>query len=146
MLKKSESIDNNTAEQSHEAITGQIHCPVCNTPLELKESKKLKPYCLCLECGIQIFIRGKIGISRLRKLLAHRGGKNIFGKKSAVSLERSKRVTEILAEMAEINRKMKEIKDSWTVSEFFTGNDDKERGLSILKEELGKLSRELKSL
>jgi hypothetical protein len=40
-------------------------CPVCNMGLRIKISRKQKPYCMCLECGIQIFFRGQAGIERL---------------------------------------------------------------------------------
>ncbi|PYX31927.1 MAG: hypothetical protein DMG77_05205 [Acidobacteria bacterium] len=44
-------------------------CPVCNMGLRLKISRKQKPYCMCLECGIQIFFRGQEGIKRLHKMI-----------------------------------------------------------------------------
>ena len=44
-------------------------CPVCNMSLRLKASHKGKPYCMCLECGIQIFFRGQAGIKRLSKMI-----------------------------------------------------------------------------
>jgi hypothetical protein len=44
-------------------------CPVCNRTLQLKNSRKLKPYCMCLDCGIQIFFRGQEGIRRLRRMI-----------------------------------------------------------------------------
>ena len=44
-------------------------CPLCGTQLELRESLRVKPYCVCNSCGIQVFFRGQKGISRLRKLL-----------------------------------------------------------------------------
>ena len=37
--------------------------------LRLKISCKQKPYCMCLECGIQIFFRGQPGIERLYKMI-----------------------------------------------------------------------------
>jgi hypothetical protein len=37
--------------------------------LRLKISRKLKPYCMCLECGIQIFFRGQDGIKRLYEMI-----------------------------------------------------------------------------
>ena len=40
-------------------------CPVCNIGLKIKITCKGKPYCICLECGIQIFFRGQEGIKRL---------------------------------------------------------------------------------
>ena len=44
-------------------------CPVCNMTLRLKISCKQKPYCMCLECGIQIFFRGQAGIHRLHEMI-----------------------------------------------------------------------------
>ena len=44
-------------------------CPVCGTGLEIRLSRKRKPYCVCDSCGIQIFFRGKTGIHRLREIL-----------------------------------------------------------------------------
>src|SRR2546427_9297289 len=44
-------------------------CPLCNMELRLKISSKQKPYCMCLECGIQIFFRGQAGIQRLWKMI-----------------------------------------------------------------------------
>lgn len=40
-------------------------CPVCNMGLRIKISRKQKPYCMCLECGIQVFFRGQEGIKRI---------------------------------------------------------------------------------
>ncbi len=44
-------------------------CPVCGTGLEIRLSRKEKPYCVCDSCGIQVFFRGKTGIHRLREIL-----------------------------------------------------------------------------
>ena len=44
-------------------------CPLCNMELRLKISCKQKPYCMCLECGIQIFFRGLAGIARLLEMI-----------------------------------------------------------------------------
>ena len=44
-------------------------CPLCNMELRLKISCKQKPYCMCLECGIQIFFRGLAGIARLHEMI-----------------------------------------------------------------------------
>jgi predicted RNA-binding Zn-ribbon protein involved in translation (DUF1610 family) len=41
-------------------------CPLCGSALELRRSRANKPYSICNPCGIQIFFRGKTGISRLR--------------------------------------------------------------------------------
>lgn len=42
-------------------------CPLCKKNLDIRISKKQKPYCVCRDCEIQLFIRGKSGISRLEE-------------------------------------------------------------------------------
>lgn len=54
---------------NHQFLDKIFPCPVCNMGLRLKLSRKEKPYCTCLECGIQIFFRGQEGIIRLAKLI-----------------------------------------------------------------------------
>jgi hypothetical protein len=57
----------------------QFPCCVCLGALEIKITKRGKPCCTCNQCGIQIFFRGKIGITRLKALL--NSGKLTFGNK-----------------------------------------------------------------
>lgn len=40
-------------------------CPLCQTGLRIKLTKKDKPYVVCNLCGIQLFIRGKEGVNAL---------------------------------------------------------------------------------
>jgi hypothetical protein len=50
-------------------ILGRLFpCPLCGAGLPILISKTKKPYCICNLCGIQLFVRGKLGIARLRKL------------------------------------------------------------------------------
>jgi len=42
---------------------------LCGSGLELRQSRTNKPYSICNPCGIQIFFRGRTGISRLRGFL-----------------------------------------------------------------------------
>jgi transcription elongation factor Elf1 len=39
-------------------------CPVCTEPREVRLTKKSKPYVTCDLCGVQLFIRGRVGIER----------------------------------------------------------------------------------
>ena len=36
-------------------------CPVCAVNLPIRIARTQKPYCVCMDCGIQIFVRGKNG-------------------------------------------------------------------------------------
>jgi hypothetical protein len=44
-------------------------CPLCADGLMILASKRGKPYCVCNPCGIQLFFRGKTGISRLLQMV-----------------------------------------------------------------------------
>jgi len=44
-------------------------CPVCLKPLDVRESKRKKPYVICSPCGVQMFIREKAGIEAFANLV-----------------------------------------------------------------------------
>jgi len=44
-------------------------CPVCIHPLDVRLTKKHKPYVTCDPCGIQVFVRGPAGISGFQRLV-----------------------------------------------------------------------------
>lgn len=45
-------------------------CPLCGSGLEVRESKKQKPYVVCDSCGVQMFVRAGSGIERFEALIA----------------------------------------------------------------------------
>ena len=55
---------------SPSALRGEsMECFLCGGQVEIKLSKKNRPYFQCLDCYMQCFIRGDAGIRRLAKLL-----------------------------------------------------------------------------
>lgn len=64
---------NVTLEGSHDAQNNMLGkffpCPVCGASLGIRIARTQKPYCVCIDCGIQIFFRGKAGIARLKKIV-----------------------------------------------------------------------------
>jgi hypothetical protein len=44
-------------------------CPTCGLGLPIRIAKTGKPYCVCLDCGNQLFVRGKVGIQRLTEIV-----------------------------------------------------------------------------
>jgi hypothetical protein len=44
-------------------------CTVCMCPLEVRLTKKNKPYVTCDPCGVQVFIRGPAGIEEFKRLI-----------------------------------------------------------------------------
>jgi hypothetical protein len=47
----------------------QFPCSTCGNGLDIRLTRKNKPYTLCLDCGIRTFFRGKEGIGRLVEIL-----------------------------------------------------------------------------
>ena len=67
--KKSEGEGQRNVMEISDFVGKPFPCPVCNMGLRIKISRKQKPYCMCLECGIQIFFRGQAGIQRLYEII-----------------------------------------------------------------------------
>jgi hypothetical protein len=55
-------------------------CPLCEEGLDVRESKKGKPYVICNPCGVQLFVRGEKGIRRFEQLLEKAESENIWAK------------------------------------------------------------------
>src|SRR6266852_3197473 len=53
-------------------------CPVCTDPLEVRQTKKGKPYLVCDPCGIQVFIRGPAGIDAFERLLERADNEDLW--------------------------------------------------------------------
>jgi len=49
-----------------------FRCAVCTVSLPIRNARTQKPYCVCMNCGIQIFVRGKTGVARLQMILEDR--------------------------------------------------------------------------
>ena len=45
-------------------------CPTCMAPLDVRQSKKDKPYVICDYCGVQMFVRNPAGIRAFDRLVA----------------------------------------------------------------------------
>ena len=66
-------------------------CPVCARPLEVRVTKKSKPYVTCDPCGVQLFIRGPAGIAEFERLI-ERGNRDGLPERLA-EMERRYRLT-----------------------------------------------------
>ena len=80
-------------------------CPVCGTSLGIRIARTQKPYCVCLDCGIQIFFRGQVGISRLNKIVENEiliAGKDSNANLAAVLFNR---IRHLKAQKADLEEK-----------------------------------------
>jgi transcription elongation factor Elf1 len=48
-------------------------CPVCREPLNVRKSKKGKPYVTCSRCALQMFVRGEEGVKAFNLLTDPKG-------------------------------------------------------------------------
>jgi len=58
--------------------TKQFPCSVCAAPLQVRETKKGKPYVICDPCGVQMFVRNSEGIRRFEMLIAETKDSDIW--------------------------------------------------------------------
>ena len=56
----------------------RVPCPICTELLDVRESKKKKPYVVCDACGVQMFVRNAQGISRFEELARKANRGNAF--------------------------------------------------------------------
>lgn len=155
-MTDSESFFQNEEEQNNnegQQFEGTFPCPLCNLRLEIRRSKNRKPYCVCNSCGLQLFIRGKKGIEKLKALSEDLALSNTIEeneqdpeKEFYLETNRSRKAITILSEIELLEKKIKEIEDGVTFWESVFGGDEKERVLSILNQDLEKLKDEIKKI
>ena len=109
-------------------------CPLCGTHLDIRRSRANKPYCVCNPCGVQIFFRGKDGISRLRRMLEEHD--RIIGSVPAVAtpaIAAFNRLEQLRAQKNELQQRRPLI---------FT-DEDLENTISAVDREIARLQTEL---
>lgn len=88
-------------------FSNSIPCILCGKFLEERTSKNQKPYFVCDPCGMQLFIRRKMGTEKLEQIKKSISENSIFIKKPHKLLEIQKSIAEITgikAEIAKIER------------------------------------------
>jgi len=84
--------------------TKLIPCFLCGEEIEIKNSKKGKPYFICDPCGLQAFIRRDKGIERLKTWMEE--GEREFKKRNGNGLlELVKQIEALEAKRKEIETK-----------------------------------------
>jgi hypothetical protein len=108
-------------------------CPDCNRALTLKISRKQKPYCMCLECGIQIFFRGQEGIKRLYQMIRS---------EEAVAAEFNgpARAIFLYNRLQDLKRQRKGLEDQQGI---IFRDSDRDRVIAALEAEIGRVQTEL---
>ena len=102
-----------------------IPCFLCGNSLEIKRSKRNKPYFICDPCGVQAFIRREKGIQTLGKMAAQ-------GKLPGNSLN----VAALLNRLAELREKHREIQERKGLFYFLAENNDLDLATAALEREI----------
>jgi ssDNA-binding Zn-finger/Zn-ribbon topoisomerase 1 len=53
-------------------------CPLCGQGLDVRQTKKKKPYVICDPCGVQLFVRSKVGMHIFEQLVSEADQRNIW--------------------------------------------------------------------
>ncbi len=53
-------------------------CPLCGQGLDVRQTKKKKPYVICDPCGVQLFVRSKAGMHIFEQLVSEADQGNIW--------------------------------------------------------------------
>jgi len=119
-----------------------IPCFLCGNGLEVRTSKRRKPYFICDPCGVQVFIRRESGISRLNKLLQS---------VSSLTVDFSNAqggVANLLAQinrLAELKAKLTEVQNKQGLMEFLTGDGSMALAEKAIKKEIAEIESRLQS-
>jgi len=62
------------------ADTQFFPCPVCLKPLDVRTTKRKKPYVICSTCGVQMFIRERAGIVAFEGLVEQGRKDNVLAR------------------------------------------------------------------
>ena len=90
----------NVTLERKEDETSYFPCSVCFEMIEVRYTKKSKPkpYCVCNDCGAQLFVRGKKGIERFKNLISNYDSK-----------VKSHKLVELIELISKLNDKLSEI-------------------------------------
>ena len=99
------------------AVAGKrlFPCPICREGLEVRESKKRKPYVVCNGCGVQMFVRTQPGIRNFEQLIARAENDDVWERLRKLESRYRKKCPKC-GKWFWVNEKM--IKTSWFDGEF----------------------------
>lgn len=99
-------------------VEGYFPCPFCKERLEVRLSKRDKPYTTCIRCGIQTFYRTEQGIRQLRQAKGYvKSDKEGLGGPGS-------RVLDEVNQLERLQEKLEEIRRNKPVKEFLGRPDD----------------------
>jgi predicted RNA-binding Zn-ribbon protein involved in translation (DUF1610 family) len=114
----------------------EFPCPLCGEGLPIRSTKRRKPYCVCYECGVQFFIRGKKGIARLIQLAKDGVLYSATKQRASHAINLYNRLQQLKLQKAGFERKRP----------VFKRDENLENAISTLAQEISGVEAELKDL
>lgn len=116
-----------------------IPCFLCGNGLEVKMSKRDKPYLICDWCGVQTFIRGKRGIKSFNQYQAalKSGGIIATGKNNL-------QITALINSLAELKAKLRQLEGFPNVFTYLIPEEQKELTVQVLHKAIWNVENQLK--
>jgi len=114
-----------------------LPCLLCGNRLQIRSDKHGKPYVICDECGVQLFVRRKRGIERLDELMR-------ASEKNAIPFQQAaERLYKVQALLNEIDGTKRQVDKLNSEIGFFLVDEDKVRARDALKTRLDVLLKQL---
>lgn len=114
----------------------EFPCPVCGMGLQIRISRREKPYCICNLCGIQIFFRGKAGIRRPKELLEEEKMISARDSSASESVSLYNRLEQLKTQRKELENKQG----------FIFRNPDLDNAISAVEKEIDRIKNELEKI
>jgi len=112
----------------------EFPCPICGLECRVRLTKKEKPYYVCLDCGVQVFIRAPEGVKKFAALKGSDLLRALKSKNSAVYSMLYLKNEEIEIKKAELNKLEEKLP--------LFGNEKIELKINELKDLIEKLETE----
>ncbi|MGD1019616.1 MAG: hypothetical protein ABSA12_09880 [Verrucomicrobiia bacterium] len=117
-----------------------IPCFLCGNGLEVRTSKRRKPYFICDPCGVQVFIRREGGIARLDKLLQSVSGLTVDFSNAQGGVAN---LLGQINQLAELKAKLVEVQNRQGFMEFLTGDGSMALAEKAIKKEIAEIETRL---
>jgi hypothetical protein len=116
-----------------------IPCFLCGNGLEVKMSKREKPYLICDWCGVQTFIRGKRGIKSFNEYKAALKGGGII-----TTGKNNLQITSLINCLAELKAKLRQLEGYPTLFSYLIPVEKKELPVQVLHKAIEQVENQLK--
>ena len=87
-----------------------IPCFLCGNGLDVRKTKRGKPYFICDPCGLQAFVRREKGTSLLNKLLQSLNDANLLRRNGQAAAFEAQA---LLNRRAQLKSQLRDIEDRW---------------------------------